>query len=171
MKLPKDGCSRRLEASTEIMTTRDLSLLVELRELENRCFRTYYTDHRFDESTFRYYLKNDRAINVVAKRGNEVIGYALGIALRRSRKHLARLYSVAVAPHWRRRRVGRRMVEQFVSAAMAMGCRVVIAEIAVRNRAAFTLFKRVGFRRDRRLPDYYGAGIDGVRARLQLRNC
>lgn len=168
MRRPQERCTQRSEACTDIVNTRDLALVAQLLQLENRSFRAYYAAHRFDDSSFRYYLKNDRTINVVAKRDGQVIGYALGIVLCRSRKHFARLYSVAVHPRWRRQHVGTRLVEQFLASAMAMSCRVVTADIADRNHPAVTLFERVGFKRYRRLPDCYATGVDGMRVRLEF---
>lgn len=167
------NCDRkpRLSNCTEIVTTRDLALLPELLNLENRCFKTYYTAHRFDYSRFNYYLRNDQTINVVAKHSDKVIGYTLGIAQRRSRRHISRIHSIAVDPSFQRQSIGTQLLERFVLSAKAMGCRVVIAEIAARCLPAIALFEHLGFKQYCHLPDYYGSGIDGVRVRLDLKSC
>jgi len=154
--------------STEIVATRDLAVLPELLQLENRSFRGFHAAHRFDESQFSYYLGNDRAIVLVATRSRHLVGYVLGIAQRGSRRHIARVYSIAVSRDCRRQRIGTRLIREFVTSARQMGCLAVTLEVADRNRPALALFEGAGFRRRSRLPDYYGPGADGVRMRLKL---
>ena len=158
------------EDSVDIRLNRDLDILEDLLKLERRCFGNYYAPHKFNASQFRYYLQNDRTVSVVARRNGRIGGYALGIALRRSKRHIARIYGVAVDPGWRRQHIAARLVDQFVVAVRRMGCSIVLAEVAVRNRPALRLFEKAGFKRYRKLPEHYGPAIDGVRLRLVVRS-
>ena len=49
------------------------------------------------------------------------------------------------------------------SARMARaGAREVRLEVDTRNADAIRFYERMGFRATRRLPDYYGVGLDGI---------
>ena len=156
--------------SVDIRLNRNLDVLEDLLRLERRCFGNYYALHKFNASQFRYYLQNDRTVSVVARRDERIRGYALGIALRRSKRHIARIYGVAVDPGWRRQHIASRLLDRFVVAVREMGCRIVLAEVAVRNLPALRLFEQAGFKRYRKLPGYYAPDIDGVRLRLVVAN-
>ena len=155
-------------AALKIFATRDLTLLPELLSLENRSFRSYYEGHRFDESSFKYYLKNDRTINVVATLRGKLAGYALGIAQRGSKSHIARIHSVAVDPTRRKRSIATGLIKKFVSLAIKAGCSVIITEAAAQNSAALTLLDKFGFVEYRHLPNYYAHKVNGIRLRLEL---
>ena len=53
-------------------------------------------------------------------------------------------------------------------AAAAVGAREVRLEVDLRNAAAIRFYQRMGFREKRRLPDYYGRGLDGLRMVREL---
>ena len=165
VKPVRRGTTGRSSQRVTVVATRERSLVTPLLRLENVCFRAYYGPHRFHAANFRYYLRNTRTICLVARNQDDIVGYALGIGGRGSRRHIARLHSIAVDPAWRRRGIGVVLLESFVNAARVLKCRVVLAEVASRNRAAMSLFVREGFEPLRRLPDFYGVGIEGVRVR------
>jgi len=137
--------------------------------LENECFGGWYAEHRFSESDFCAYLRNRRSILLVAIGQSCLVGYVAG-AVRTSRSESsARIESIAALPAYRQQGVGGRLVRRFVHEATGQGCRAVTLEVAVVNGDAIRFFSRRGFRRTRRLPSYYGHGMDGVRMKLDLR--
>ena len=76
--------------------TVDRKYIPALVALENRCFRSYYWTHRFDAEQFRYYFDNLRTINLIAIARTVAVGYILGIVGSGRRRHVARIYSLAV---------------------------------------------------------------------------
>jgi ribosomal protein S18 acetylase RimI-like enzyme len=50
----------------------------------------------------------------------------------------------------------------------AAGARDVRLEVDVRNAHAVRFYERMGFRKTRNLPDYYGWGLDGSRMTRKL---
>jgi ribosomal protein S18 acetylase RimI-like enzyme len=145
-----------------------MSDIKSLVRLENRVFASYYKAHRFDDADFRYYLRSPRTIALVATQGDDVVGYVLGIVHTGRLRHLARLYSLAVASHFRRHRAGTRLMQAFLRAAKKRRCKRILLEIAVVNTGGLHFFSALGFKKRRELKNYYGQGIDGIRMGLEL---
>jgi [ribosomal protein S18]-alanine N-acetyltransferase len=67
----------------------------------------------------------------------------------------AEILSVAVAPAWRRRGAGKRLVEKACAAAETRGARAVFLEVAKTNKGAIQLYERLGFACVGRRERYY----------------
>jgi [ribosomal protein S18]-alanine N-acetyltransferase len=67
----------------------------------------------------------------------------------------AEILTLAVAPGWRRRGAGRRLVEKALAAAAARGARAIYLEVAETNRGALELYERLGFACVGRRERYY----------------
>jgi len=140
--------------------------LEHLLELERRCFRGAYSTHRFEARQFEYYLANKAARLLVATPDGQARAYILGLLGNRSRQHHARILSLAVDPSWRRRGLGLSLSREVVAACQTAGRHIISLEVFAGNRGALSLFESMGFKRMRRLHDYYGEGADGIRLRL-----
>ncbi len=145
--------------------TADVDLLVDL---ENRCFQGPYAGHRFDQRNFLYYLRNPKAIVLVASREGRIVGYALGIVRESRPARTARLLSLAVTPSARRQGLGRRLVRRFDRSVHGRGAIRVSLETLPENRSALRLVESLGYRPRRRLPDYYGPGKAALRLTRDL---
>jgi ribosomal-protein-alanine N-acetyltransferase len=68
------------------------------------------------------------------------------------------ILSFAVDPSFRRRGVGRGLLDAYLSTLRAEGVRVVNLEVRASNRAAQVLYRNAGFRTDGERPRYYAGG-------------
>ena len=69
----------------------------------------------------------------------------------------------------RRRGAGKRLLDELLRGWRPRGVREVRLEVDLRNAAAIRFYERMGFREKRRLPDYYGPGLDGMRMVTDVR--
>ena len=67
----------------------------------------------------------------------------------------AHISTVAVAPQWRRRRLGLFLMLHMLDCAMALGMRTATLEVRVSNQAAQRLYEKCGFRPSGLLRGYY----------------
>jgi len=134
-----------------------------LAELERVCFRGVYAEHRWSREQIADQVGNPRGIALVAARDGRVVGYIAGISSTGTRAHIARIYSVAVAPDARRAGIGHALVERFLAEARRLGKDKVLLEVARARREARQLFEETGFVLRQELPDYYGPERHGLR--------
>lgn len=85
-----------------------------------------------------------------------LLGY--GTLLFRQGSRRARLYSFGIHPDARGGGLGRRLLEALEAAARSRGSARLGLEVRVDNRVALALYRRMGFRLERWLPEYYEDG-------------
>ncbi len=168
MRLRLRTTARGRRAEQVQMRTLDTDDIDELVRLENRCFTSYYRQHRFDHADFSYYLRDKRTIARAAVHNRTLVGYILGIVHTGRLRHIARLHSVAVADDFRRKKIGTRLLQQFLKVATNRRCTRALLEIAAADTHGIRFFTKLGFKKLRVLPDYYGKRIDGIRMSLEL---
>ena len=99
-----------------------------------------------------------------------MLGHKLaGFIMSRMVRGEAEVLSVAVAPAWRGRGVGRRLLEVHMRQLANLGIRAVFLEVGEDNAPARTLYRRMGFGEVGRREGYYADGPDPASAALVLR--
>ena len=152
-------------------TRGDLSAMVVL---EATCFEL--EGERFTRRQLRGLIDNPRAVSLAAvDEEGRVRGYAVVLLRRVTRgagrgeaRGAARLYALAVDPGARGRGLGERLVRCVIHEAANRGAATLTLEVRADNTHALSLYRRLGFGGDVRLPDYYAAGVDGLRMRREL---
>jgi ribosomal-protein-alanine N-acetyltransferase len=139
---------------------------IPLRDFRPEDFEMAY---RLDQACFepgiaytrvqlRDFLARPNAIGVVAEIGGSLAGFA--IAERSgARGHIV---TIDVASAHRRRGVGRALLREVVRRLEESGALRIRLEVDLRNGGAIRFYERLGFRERRRLPGYYGEGLDGL---------
>jgi ribosomal protein S18 acetylase RimI-like enzyme len=133
-----------------------------LLKLEHRVFAT----DRLSRRSLRRFLRSRSAEVLVAVEDGELAGVA--IVLFRAHSVVARLYSIAVAPHAGGRGVAPMLLDTAEAAAMARGCRVMRLEVHHTNHAAISRYRKSGYREFARRRRYYEDGGDALRFEKRL---
>ncbi len=133
-----------------------------LSELEHRVFAT----DRLSRPSLRRFLKSPSAELIVARHRDRLAGSA--IVLFRPRSVVARLYSIAVAPHIAGRGVGPMLLAAAEAAAVARRCRAIRLEVHVTNHAAISRYRKSGYKQFARHRGYYEDGGDALRFEKRL---
>lgn len=87
-------------------------------------------------------LENDRARYLVARVGDQVVGYT-GMWIILDEGHIT---NVAVHPHWRNRGVATHLLTALEDLAREQGVRRMTLEVRKSNVVAHTLYEKLGFR-------------------------
>jgi ribosomal protein S18 acetylase RimI-like enzyme len=133
---------------------RDLDALIAL---ERAVFHTDILSRR----SLRRFLAARSATVIVAEENGKLAGYVL--VLNPARSKLARLYSIAVAPHIGRRGVGPLLLAAAEQAAWRRGHRAMRLEVHERNTRAIARYEKSGYRLFGRHHDYYDDNGDALR--------
>ncbi len=145
---PGDATSAPLVFSP--MRRRDLDAVVAI---EKRAFV-----HPWSREVFARELRVPFSKIVLARVQGEIVGYAC----RWLHAEAVEIQNVAVHPDWRRRSIGRQLVETVLAEARAAGVRRALLEVRSYNRPALSLYRRLGFRETGTRPGYYSDGEDAV---------
>jgi ribosomal protein S18 acetylase RimI-like enzyme len=137
---------------------RDLDALVEL---ESRVFAT----DRLSRRSLRRFLTSANAAFMVAER-NGLAGTA--IVLFRPKSAMARLYSIAVAPHMSGKGVASQLLKAVERVARRRGCTTVRLEVHETNHAAIARYHKQGYQEFGRHRRYYDDGGDALRFHKNL---
>ncbi len=137
----------------------DLDALVDL---EHRVFAT----DRLSRRSLRRFLKSRSAQVIVADEAGRLAGAA--VVLFRPRSAVARLYSIATAPHMSGRGVGSLLLAAAEEAALARDCTSVRLEVHVTNHLAISRYRKSGYREFGRHKRYYDDGGDALRFEKRL---
>ena len=133
-----------------------------LIDLEHRVFAT----DRLSRRSLRRFLKSKTAQVIVADEGGSLVGAA--VVLFRPRSTVARLYSIATAPHMGGRGVGSLLLAAAEEAALAHDCTSIRLEVHVTNHAAISRYRKSGYREFGRHKSYYDDGGDALRFEKKL---
>jgi ribosomal protein S18 acetylase RimI-like enzyme len=128
-----------------------------LDALEHRVFATDHLSRR----SLRHFLGSPTADVMVAEQDGDLAGTA--IVLFRPRSSVARLYSIAVAPHMGGRGVGPMLLAAAEAAAVERGCGTIRLEVHETNAAAISRYRKSGYREFGRHGGYYEDGGDALR--------
>jgi ribosomal protein S18 acetylase RimI-like enzyme len=132
--------------------------LPAMLELEQACFDAY----RLSPRQLQYHQRNPNSVLRVAERGGRVIGHALALVRHHRSGMSGRLYSLVVRADGRGQGIGRDLLTDILADLVGRGVKRIYLEVERTNTVAIALYERLGFRSVGALPDYYGAGRDGV---------
>ncbi|MDT8879827.1 GNAT family N-acetyltransferase [Halomonas saccharevitans] len=124
-----------------------------------------FSGDRFSRRQLWHLLNRAHALTLVVQRGEPderplaLLGYGTLLFRRGSRR--ARLYSFCVHPGSRGGGLGRRLLETLEDEARAREAEVLGLEVRADNDVAMGLYRRMGFRPECWLGDYYEDGCGG----------
>jgi len=133
---------------------RDLDALVALEQ-------AVFTTDILSRRSFRRFLAGRNATAIVAEHGGKLAGYAL--VLYPPNSHLARLYSIAVAPHSGGRGIGPQLLTAAEQAAKRRRRLAMRLEVHEHNTHAIARYEKSGYRQFGRHRDYYDDHADAFR--------
>ena len=133
-----------------------------LDALEHRVFATDHLSRR----SLRHFLRSPTAAVLVAEHDGDLAGTA--IVLFRPRSAVARLYSIAVAPHKGGRGVGPMLLAAAEAQAVERGCGAMRLEVHETNATAIARYRKSGYQEFGRYAGYYEDGGDALRFEKRL---
>jgi ribosomal protein S18 acetylase RimI-like enzyme len=134
-----------------------MSDVAALLAIENAVFKVDLLSRR----SFRHFLTSANASLIVAEESGKLAGYAL--VLYPPRAKVARLYSIAVAPHIGGRGIGPLLLAAAEDAARRRRRRAMRLEVHEHNTRAIARYEKSGYRLFGRHRDYYDDHASALR--------
>jgi len=129
----------------------DPSNLNEILEIEKNSFEK---KEAFPKEYFLELSKKWSEGFLVAKLGGEIVGYAIG----EKSKDSGLIVSVAVKKEWRRRGIGRKLIEKLLENFKKEGMKIVFLHVREENRDAINFYQALGFKIIELVENYYSNG-------------
>lgn len=123
---------------------------------------------KFNRRQIRNLICNHRAIVSVIVVNEEVIGWAVCLIRQYDKYKTGRLYAIAISPGARRKKMGQKLLEHCINSLSSLGIFSISLEVRNNNEPAISLYRKMNFKDQAVLPDYYGLGKDGLRMKLLL---
>ena len=126
--------------------------LDSLYRLDQLCFEPGIA---YSRSQMRSFLRISTARAALTERDGKLAGFAIGYL---SRPGVARIITLDVHPDHRRHGIGQALMKEILGRLARDGALETRLEVDARNTRAITFYEKLGFRRGRRLEDYYAPG-------------
>jgi ribosomal protein S18 acetylase RimI-like enzyme len=140
----------------------ELSDVPVLVELENRCFETDVLSAR----SFRHFLTRGNADLFLDEEDGTLRGYCLVLYQRNT--SLARLYSIAVHPKYRKQGIAHALLTYAEGRALNEGATRMRLEVSQHNRTAQKLYRELGYDEFAVFLDYYEDHANALRMEKDL---
>ncbi|MFY8274776.1 GNAT family N-acetyltransferase/peptidase C39 family protein [Pseudoalteromonas sp. SSDWG2] len=137
----------------------DLDALIHLEE-------QVFNSDRISRRQMKRFIQSQHSELHVAKHDGALAGYAL--VLFNKATQLARLYSIAVAPQQRGKKIAQTLLEQCEQSVIERGYITLRLEVREDNLSAIKLYEKLGFKPLKTLIHYYDDVVDGVRMQKRL---
>jgi peptide alpha-N-acetyltransferase len=143
--------------------------LQEMRDLMEKDLSEPYSIY-----TYRYFLIPNPELSILIRENGKLIGVIVGklqmhtghYGQNTSRGYIAML---AVDRSQRGNGLGSKLVIELINRLQSMDADEVVLETEITNKAALKLYERLGFIRDKKLPQYYMNRVDAYRLKLYLK--
>jgi ribosomal-protein-alanine N-acetyltransferase len=149
-----------LELIFEAMVRRDLPVV---SDLERKAF-----SHPWSPDVFLRELRLPFSKIVLARIAGEPRGTVVGYLCRWLTAGVLEIQNIAVHPDWRRRSIGRRLVEHVLTEGSQLGARAALLEVRRHNLPAIALYRGLGFRETGARSRYYADGEDALLMELEF---
>ncbi|WP_288206502.1 ribosomal protein S18-alanine N-acetyltransferase [uncultured Parabacteroides sp.] len=126
--------------------------LDSIQEIETICFGA----DSFSRKQFLYLITQAKGIFYVVTDNEKVIAYSSLIS--NARTHNLRIYSIAVHPDARGRKLGQLLMEKAIGFARSYQLKKITLEVNVTNGTAIGLYLKNGFEHIRIINNYYADG-------------
>ena len=125
--------------------------LNEILEIERNAFEKKET---FPKEYFLEVFKKWPEGFLVAKINKEIVGYAIG----EKNENSGLIISVAVKKEWRRRGIGKKLIEKLLENFKKEGIKKIFLHVREENKEAINFYQALGFRIIELIGNYYSSG-------------
>ncbi|GMT41727.1 MAG: ribosomal-protein-alanine N-acetyltransferase RimI [bacterium] len=123
-------------------------------EIDRECFEPGVA---YSIDIFYYYLLIDREPAFAALDGGKLAGFVL---TSKTEQTAGQIITIDILPKWRRAGIGSKLMAVSEEALVQRGATVINLQVAADNGAAIEFYKKLGYRKENFIKNYYGNGKD-----------
>lgn len=135
------------------ITIEDASIryLDRFYDIERECFRS----EAFTRQQIANLLTHRNSVSLIAKDKDNIIGFAIAMIYFEGRDSTGHILTVDVCPSHRRMGVGTKLLLELENFFIEKGIKKCCLEVREDNAAALNLYKKLGYKKMRKLKNYY----------------
>ena len=133
----------------------DLEAIISIEKLS---FNSPYTD-----DMVKYIVYNKNAINLVAEKEGEIIGYIFAVLRTKREGHVI---SIAIRPDFRKKGVGLNLIKEIIKILKVNKANKLILEVNIANQGAINFYEKLGFNMTKTIEKYYDNREDAYEMEL-----
>lgn len=138
----------------------DLPKIIEIEKL------SFLKREAFSEDFFKKCQKEHPDGFFVAEKENEVVGYIIG----RPIEKIGEIISLAVKPKERKKGIGKALIEFLLKKFKEIGIEKIFLHVRTKNKIAIYLYKKLNFKIQKEIKNYYKNGDSAYLMELDLNN-
>lgn len=132
--------------------------LDQLCEIEIECFE----EEAFTKEQIAYLLTDCGSVSFVAKVSGEMVGFIMGRVYTERKPAVGRILTIDVSTEHRRKGIGLRLLQEVEKVFRNESVEMCYLEVREDNGAALSLYQKHGYKKIRKLRNYY-ENAHGVR--------
>jgi len=149
-----------LTATIRAASLADLDRLVEIEECS-------FSGDKLSKRSLKHLITKGHAIVLVIEKDKQIAGDIVVLLHRNT--SLARIYSLAIDPSFRRQGLANQLISEAERTAAESGSFFMRLEVRIDNDSAITLYRSLGYQDIGRKADYYEDGAEALRMEKRLR--
>jgi len=134
--------------------------LEELHRIEKLCFKK----ERYSKSFLLHLLESPNIYSAIFEENKRIVGSVI-ISFH---KNTARIVSIAVAPLYRKKGIGRKLLNSAEEKAQQLNIKNIVLEVSTENNDAVNFYLSNKYKVDCIIENYYGTGRDAYRMEKEL---
>lgn len=132
-----------------------------LLQIDRACFEPGIA---YDEAALRHFVYQISSRTLVLVVDSKVAGFGISaMTWGRGGRRTGHIITLDLLPEVRGLGHGRLLLRRLEEELTENGTSQVTLEVDVRNRGAIAFYRKMGYKEERQLKDYYGRGRDGLR--------
>ncbi|MEM0335056.1 MAG: ribosomal protein S18-alanine N-acetyltransferase [Thermofilum sp.] len=150
-----------MEPTIRRFRLKDLKRVLEIEE------KSFGVD-AYDRLTFLYLYRSCGDLFLVAEMSGSVIGYSVTCVEGSGGDSVGHVHSIAVDPQFRKKGVGRALMEETFRMLRERGVKSVVLEVSIANEAGISFWKSLGFSPVGIRKRFYLDGTDAIIMRKEI---
>jgi len=134
--------------------------LEELHRIEKLCFKK----ERYSKSFLLHLLESPNIYSAIFEENKRIVGSVI-ISFH---KNTARIVSIAVAPLYRKKGIGRKLLNSAEEKAQQLNIKNIVLEVSTENNDAVNFYLSNKYKVDCIIENYYSGGMDAYRMSKKL---
>lgn len=122
---------------------------------------------QYNPSLFNFFYETFKRGFIVAEQNHKILGFIVGI---KTENHTARILMLAVLEEYRRKKIGRKLLNKLIQEFINLSIKIVELEVKTENQKAIDFYIKNGFKIAETIPNFYQDGKDAhiMRVSIQL---